>query len=85
MEDDYIPFIQASKLFDSALDPKFMLKTTGFHWDTFDGQKAVLSPLMGILSFNTIAFKKGLRTDWGFACLVEGVDQSICFHEGHKL
>jgi hypothetical protein len=50
MEDNYIPFMQASKLFDSASDPKFMLKTTGSHWDTFDDQKTVLSTLMGHLA-----------------------------------
>jgi len=50
MEDNYIPFMQASKLFDSASDPKFMLKTTGSHWDTFDDQKTVLSTLMGYLA-----------------------------------
>ncbi|BBO69008.1 hypothetical protein DSCA_29380 [Desulfosarcina alkanivorans] len=50
MEDDYIPFIHAHKLFDSASDPKFMLKTTGSHLEPFDDQKTVLSMLMGYLA-----------------------------------
>ena len=50
VEDKYIPFSQATKLFDSAADPKHMLKTGGSHLDLFDNQNAALSRLMGYLS-----------------------------------
>nr|WP_319409298.1 hypothetical protein [uncultured Desulfosarcina sp.] len=50
VEDDYIPFSQAARLFDSALGPKFMLKTDGSHLDLFDSQTTALSRLMGYLS-----------------------------------
>ena len=49
-EDDYIPFHQADKLFDSAAHPKIILKTSGSHLDTFDSQEAVLSALMAYLA-----------------------------------
>ncbi|MGD9309148.1 MAG: alpha/beta hydrolase [Desulfosarcina sp.] len=49
-EDDYIPFGQASKLFDSASEPKTILKTTGSHLDTIDDQEAVLAALMAWLA-----------------------------------
>ena len=45
VEDNYIPFSQATKLFDSAPGPKHLLKTTGSHLDLFDTQNAVLSEL----------------------------------------
>jgi len=37
----------AYHLFDSASDPKYMLKTTGSHLDAVDGHKAALSAFMG--------------------------------------
>ncbi len=53
VEDDYIPFHQAGKLFDSASDPKFLLKTTGSHLETFDGHEASLSALMVYLDLQS--------------------------------
>ena len=50
VEDDYIPFLQANKLFDCASDPKYMLKTTGSHLDAVDGHEAALSAMMGHLA-----------------------------------
>jgi fermentation-respiration switch protein FrsA (DUF1100 family) len=50
VEDDYIPFSQATRLFDSAAEPKHMLKTGGSHLDLFDSRNAALSRLMGYLS-----------------------------------
>jgi fermentation-respiration switch protein FrsA (DUF1100 family) len=49
-EDGYIPFSQAIKLFDSAPNPKQLLKTKGSHLDLFDSQITVLSKLMKFLS-----------------------------------
>ena len=50
VEDNYIPFLQAGKLFDCASDPKYMLKITGSHLDTADGHEAALSAMMGHLA-----------------------------------
>lgn len=50
VEDDYIPFAQAIKLFDSAPDPKYLIKTMGSHLDLFESQNEALSRLMGYLS-----------------------------------
>lgn len=64
VEDDYIPFLHAVRLFEAALDPKFIIKISGSHLDSFDHQwttfgshsgssndrKAVLSELMGHFS-----------------------------------
>jgi hypothetical protein len=50
VEDDYIPFIQADKLFESTSHPKIILKTTGSHLNPFDNQEAVLSALMAHLA-----------------------------------
>ena len=49
VEDDYIPFSQATKLFDFSPDPKYLLKTTGSHLELFEHQNAALSKLMGYL------------------------------------
>ncbi len=32
--------------------------------------------------YDNVPFKTGLRTDWGFACLVEGVGETILFDAG---
>ena len=32
--------------------------------------------------YDNIPYKKGLRTDWGFSCLVEGIDKPILFDAG---
>lgn len=50
VEDNYIPFLQADKLFDCASDPKYMLKITGSHLDTVDGHEAALNAMMGHLA-----------------------------------
>jgi uncharacterized protein len=50
VEDDYIPFLQAKKLFDCASDPKYMLKITGSHLETVDGHEAVLNAIIGHLA-----------------------------------
>ena len=50
IEDDYIPFSQAIRLFDAAPDPKVMLKTTGSHLDLFDPRGDLLPVLMQHLS-----------------------------------
>lgn len=50
IEDGYIPFSQATRLFDSAADPKLLLQTTGSHLDLFDNQTAVLLSLMRYLA-----------------------------------
>ena len=63
-DDDYIPFSHADRLFEAAADPKFLIETTGSHWDSFDYQRTafgsgsnrpgnrevLLSRLMEILS-----------------------------------
>jgi fermentation-respiration switch protein FrsA (DUF1100 family) len=47
-EDDYVPFSQAEKLYNAAPDPKFMIKTTGSHLDSFDARATIIgSPLDG--------------------------------------
>jgi fermentation-respiration switch protein FrsA (DUF1100 family) len=64
VDDDYIPFDQALRLFAAATGPKFFIRTTGSHWDSFDAQgivfgsqpvppnrqDATLSALMGHLN-----------------------------------
>ena len=50
VEDKYIPFSQATRLFDSAAGPKLILKTSGSHLDLFDSQSTALSKLMAYLS-----------------------------------
>lgn len=50
VEDNYIPFLQANKLFDCASDPKYMLKITGSHLETIDGHEAALSTIRGHLA-----------------------------------
>ncbi len=40
VEDDYIPFVHADKLFNAAAGPKFMIETDGSHVDSFDHQWA---------------------------------------------
>ncbi len=32
--------------------------------------------------YDNVPYRKGLRTDWGFACLVEGLDKTILFDTG---
>jgi fermentation-respiration switch protein FrsA (DUF1100 family) len=36
MEDDYIPFNQARKLYQAASEPRYLIGTTGSHIDSFD-------------------------------------------------
>ena len=64
VEDDYIPFLHADRLFEAASVPKYIIATTGSHWDSFDhhwtafgsgsnrpgDREASLSKLMEILS-----------------------------------
>jgi hypothetical protein len=38
VDDHFIPFDQADKLFASAGEPKFIIRTTGSHLDSFDNQ-----------------------------------------------
>lgn len=40
VDDNYIPFIHADRLFKAAACPKFIIKTTGSHADSFDHQWA---------------------------------------------
>ena len=32
--------------------------------------------------YDNVPYRKGMRTDWGFACLVEGLDKTILFDTG---
>jgi uncharacterized protein len=36
LEDDYVPFSQARKLYESASEPRYLIETTGSHIDSFD-------------------------------------------------
>ncbi|BBO74248.1 alpha/beta hydrolase [Desulfosarcina widdelii] len=40
MEDDYVPFSQARKLYEAASEPRYLIETTGSHIDSFDRQWA---------------------------------------------
>ena len=32
--------------------------------------------------YDNVPYRKGMRTDWGFACLVEGLDKTLLFDTG---
>ena len=49
VDDDYVPFSQATRLFNSAPDPKYLLKTTGSHLDLFDCHDPAFSRFMKYL------------------------------------
>jgi fermentation-respiration switch protein FrsA (DUF1100 family) len=40
VEDGYIPFLQARRLFDAASPPKYIIETSGSHMDSFDRRQA---------------------------------------------
>ena len=39
-EDDYVPFLQARKLFQAAAAPRYLIETNGSHFDSFDRRQA---------------------------------------------
>jgi 7,8-dihydropterin-6-yl-methyl-4-(beta-D-ribofuranosyl)aminobenzene 5'-phosphate synthase len=43
---------------------------------------ADLNPLRFHVVFNNVPHKPGLETDWGFACLIEGLDKTVLFDTG---
>jgi 7,8-dihydropterin-6-yl-methyl-4-(beta-D-ribofuranosyl)aminobenzene 5'-phosphate synthase len=45
-------------------------------------ENARLGDIKLTVIYDNVGFKKGLRTDWGFACLVEGLDKTILFDAG---
>ena len=49
LEDRYIPFSHADKLFDAASEPRLLLQTTGTHLEFFDSQTRVLGALQRYL------------------------------------
>ena len=49
VEDDYIPFSQASRLLEDANPPKHILKAGGSHLELFDNQATAVSTLKGYL------------------------------------
>ena len=49
VEDDYIPYAQAGRLFDAASEPRLLLQTTGSHLELFDSQVRVLGALQRYL------------------------------------
>jgi 7,8-dihydropterin-6-yl-methyl-4-(beta-D-ribofuranosyl)aminobenzene 5'-phosphate synthase len=47
-----------------------------------DTQKAKIDDIRFTILYDNVPYKKGLRTDWGFSCLVEGLDKTILFDSG---
>lgn len=45
-------------------------------------QKAKIGDIRFTILYDNVPYKDGLRTDWGFSCLVEGVDRTILFDAG---
>ena len=47
-----------------------------------DTQKAKIDDIRFTILYDNVPYKKSLRTDWGFSCLVEGLDRTILFDAG---
>lgn len=47
-----------------------------------DTQKAKIDDIRFTILYDNVPYKEDLRTDWGFSCLVEGVDKTILFDAG---
>lgn len=47
-----------------------------------DTQKAKIDDIRFTILYDNVPYKEGLRTDWGFSCLVEGLDKTILFDAG---
>ena len=47
-----------------------------------DTQNARIDDIRLMVLYDNVPYKKGLRTDWGFSCLVEGLDKTILFDAG---
>ncbi len=47
-----------------------------------DTQKAKADDIRFTIIYDNVPYKEGLRTDWGFSCLVEGLDKTILFDAG---
>ena len=45
-------------------------------------QNAKLDDIRITILYDNVPYKEGLRTDWGFSCLVDGLDKSILFDAG---
>ena len=45
-------------------------------------QNAKLDDIRLTILYDNVPYKEGLRTDWGFSCLVDGLDKSILFDAG---
>ena len=45
-------------------------------------QKAKIDDIRFTILYDNVPYKEGLRTDWGFSCLVEGLDKTILFDAG---
>lgn len=45
-------------------------------------QKAKIGDIRFTILYDNVPYKEGLRTDWGFSCLVEGLDRTILFDAG---
>ena len=45
-------------------------------------EKAEQGRLRLYVVFNNVPYKTGLETDWGFSCLVEGLDKTVLFDTG---
>ncbi len=45
-------------------------------------EKAEQGRLRLYVVFNNVPYKAGLKTSWGFACLIEGLDKTVLFDTG---
>ena len=45
-------------------------------------KKAKADDIQITIIYDNVPYKQGLRTDWGFSCLVEGLDKTILFDAG---
>lgn len=45
-------------------------------------RKAAIDNIRLTVVYDNVPYRKGVRTDWGFACLVEGLDKTILFDTG---
>jgi 7,8-dihydropterin-6-yl-methyl-4-(beta-D-ribofuranosyl)aminobenzene 5'-phosphate synthase len=45
-------------------------------------KSAHLNDIRLTVVYDNVPYRKGLRTDWGFACLVQGLDKTILFDTG---
>ena len=47
-----------------------------------DMREADVGALRLTIVYDNVPFRKGVRTDWGFSCFVEGLDKTILFDTG---